>query len=83
MDFASLTAKSFFLQIHAPNGESSELMDFSTYGSTGLFSPKSSGCGHGDWIFEISVKENNKYAFLAKNRKMCTLNENLWAIKIV
>uniref|UniRef100_A0A914CS97 Uncharacterized protein n=1 Tax=Acrobeloides nanus TaxID=290746 RepID=A0A914CS97_9BILA len=60
MDFASLTTQSFFIQVHAPNGESSELMNFPIYGATSRFSPKSTGCGHGDWIFEISVKEDNK-----------------------
>ncbi|KAK0410633.1 hypothetical protein QR680_005243 [Steinernema hermaphroditum] len=53
IDFASLTASEFFVQIEAPNGESSGLLDFCGYGKTMNFSPKKEGCGHGIWTFKI------------------------------
>ncbi|TKR60405.1 hypothetical protein L596_027658 [Steinernema carpocapsae] len=60
IDFASLTTSEFAVQIEAPNGESSDFLDFETYGKTMSFSPKKEGCGHGEWTFKIFQHQGAK-----------------------
>uniref|UniRef100_A0A1I8AC60 CUB domain-containing protein n=1 Tax=Steinernema glaseri TaxID=37863 RepID=A0A1I8AC60_9BILA len=60
IDFASLTATEFLVQITAPSGERSELLDFNGYGKTMTFMPKGNDCGHGVWTFQILQRKGTQ-----------------------
>lgn len=64
IDFASITSKSFMVRISAPNNEMSNLLEFSTYGTTDYFCPKMDGCGHGMWTFEVLQQDGSRLALL-------------------
>lgn len=57
MDFATLTNRAFELSVSAPNGESATYT-FGTYGQTECFSPRTSGCGHGNWKFQVCSSQD-------------------------
>lgn len=60
MDFANLTNEAFQMVILAPNSERSQIMRFNSYGQTARFCPFENGCGHGYWIIEICVINQDK-----------------------
>uniref|UniRef100_A0A914RI53 Uncharacterized protein n=1 Tax=Parascaris equorum TaxID=6256 RepID=A0A914RI53_PAREQ len=65
IDFSSITSKSFMVRISAPNNEMSNLLVFSTYGTTGYFCPKMDGCGHGMWTFEVLQQDGSRLVTVA------------------
>uniref|UniRef100_A0A915B3S9 Uncharacterized protein n=1 Tax=Parascaris univalens TaxID=6257 RepID=A0A915B3S9_PARUN len=73
IDFSSITSKSFMVRISAPNNEMSNLLVFSTYGTTGYFCPKMDGCGHGMWTFEVLQQDGSRLALFFRRTFMTLL----------
>lgn len=57
--FVSIATKAFAIRVRAPNEEESELLEFPEYGRQCYFLPKQPGCGHGHWMFDMYLQNED------------------------